>query len=148
MSDLLEVLLGLARGKTSPVETVDTERWLADVLVDLRRDHDMTIDIATAARRIDVRPREAGLVIRSILRRLGRSGASARIHVQVGPGVLELTALPPDPGEPGRGEHGESGDSRLGVTLAARLAAQMGWTIDESRLHEGRITIAMSVPAA
>jgi signal transduction histidine kinase len=148
LADLLEVLLGLARGKISPVETVDTERWLADVLVDLRRDHAMAIDIAAAAKHIDVRPREAGLVIRSILRRLGRSGPSARIHVQVGPGVLELTTSPPDAEKAGRGEHGESGDSRLGVTLAARLAAQMGWTIDESRLHEGRITIAMSVPAA
>lgn len=146
LADLLEVLLGLARGRQGAVETVDTGRWLADVLVDLKRDNELSFDIAAAARRIDVRPREAGLVIRSILRRLGRSGPSARIRVEVGSGTLRLHAQPLQAAKPDRGPPAESGDSGLGVTLAGRLAAQMGWTIDESLLHQGRVSITM--PAA
>lgn len=147
LADLLEVLLGLARGRTSPVESVDAAAWLDEVLFDLKRDCDVVVDIAEGATRVPLRSREAGLVIRSIVRRLGRSGSSARIHVRVATGVLTLVSLSLDPAASSPAQQADSGDSGLGATLAGRLAAQMGWTIDEGRLGEGRITITLPVPA-
>ena len=148
LADLLEVLLGLARGKSGPVERIDTEAWLTEILAELHRDNEITVHVAADASQIDVRPREAGLVLRSIVRRLGRSEPSVRIAVRVSAGSLSLEASSADAAATDRIEHAGSGDRRLGATLAGRLATQMGWTIDESRLHEGRIAIAMSDPAA
>jgi HAMP domain-containing protein len=149
LADLLEVLLGLARGKSGSVERVETEAWLTDVLGELRRDNEISIGIATDAAHIEVRPREAGLVIRSLVRQLGRSEPSVRIRAGVAPGVLTLDATTgTNSGESDRHEQSGSGDNRLGATLAGRLAAQMGWIIDDSRLLEGHVRITMTGASA
>ncbi|MEZ5521611.1 MAG: histidine kinase dimerization/phospho-acceptor domain-containing protein [Dokdonella sp.] len=148
LADLLEVLLGLARGKSGPVERIDTEAWLTEVLAELRRDNEISVDVAADASHISVRPREAGLVLRSIVRRLGRSEPSVRIRLRVSAGSLSLDASPADSAAADPIEHSGSGDRRLGATLAGRLATQMGWAIDDSRLNQGRIAIAMSDPPA
>ncbi|MGB4859498.1 MAG: HAMP domain-containing sensor histidine kinase, partial [Dokdonella sp.] len=74
LADLLEVLLGLARGTTSPVELVDAAAWLDTTFADTPVIHRLEIRVASdAAGRLELRSREASLVVRGIVRRLERS---------------------------------------------------------------------------
>ena len=145
LADLLEVLLDLARARIGRLDSVDCGDWLRGVLREL--DHDMAVDIEVAqgAERIAVQPREGGLVVRGIARQLNRSGSSARIAIRVDQGELVFTSAVAQSGilEP----HGKrnSGDSGLGASLMGRLASQMGWVIDETRLSEGQVRISLPV---
>ncbi|MEP6881144.1 MAG: histidine kinase dimerization/phospho-acceptor domain-containing protein [Dokdonella sp.] len=148
LSDLLEVLLGLARRTKNPVESVDVRNWLDQVLVGLQSTERIGVEIAPGHERLVLRPREAGLVVRGILRRLDRSRVAETIRIHVDANALTLSSVSPlaGPSEPARSQ--ENGDIGLGATLIGRLAAQMDWMIDESNLSAGRIAIRLPVLAA
>ncbi len=148
LSDLLEVLLGLARGTSSPAEAVEVTQWLDRALAGMQATQRIEIQISPDAGRLFLRPREAGLVVRGIVRRLDRSGMAEKISILVGPQSLTLCSivLSPDSGQSLLPQ--ENGDSGLGATLIGRLATQMAWSIDESALAAGRISITLPVFSA
>ena len=143
LSDLLEVLLGLARRTNNPAESVDVHTWLDHVLVGLQSPERIGFEIAPGHERLTLRPREAALVVRGILRRLDRSRVNETIQIHVDANALTVSSVSPQagPSEPARSQ--ENGDTGLGATLVGRLAAQMGWVIDESSLSAGRIVIRL-----
>ena len=143
LSDLLEVLLGLARRTNNPAESVDVHTWLDHVLDGLQSPERIGFEIAPGHERLTLRPREAALVVRGILRRLDRSRVTETIRIHVDASALTLSSVGPQagPSEPARSQ--ENGDIGLGATLVGRLAAQMGWVIDESSLSAGRIVIRL-----
>lgn len=143
LADLLEVLLGLARGITSPLESVDAAAWLETTFADTPVTHRLEIRVASDAGRLELRSREASLVVRGIVRRLERSHESEKIRIGVETNGLSLdvsnTTLTP---EERRHRH-ETGDSGLGATLIGRLAAQLDWVVDETQAAAGRISIRL-----
>ncbi len=143
LSDLLEVLLGLARRTKNPVESVDVRNWLVQVLVGMQSPDRIGLEIAPGYERLTLRPREAGLVVRGILRRLDRSRVSETIRIHLDANALTLESVIPQEYINQHGNAQESGDSGLGATLIGRLAAQMEWVIDESDLSAGRIVIRL-----
>ncbi len=148
LSDLLEVLLGLARGTTSPAESVEVSAWLDQVFSGLQATDRIDLHIAPAAERLNLRPREAGLVVRGILRRLDRSRVSETIQIHIDTNTLTLSSVSPQSDSSRPGSSQENGDRGLGATLIGRLAAQMEWIIDESHLSAGSIIIRLPALAA
>jgi hypothetical protein len=101
------------------------------------------LEIASGCERLTLRPREAGLVVRGILRRLDRSRVSETIRIHLDSNTLTLESVIPQEYINKHGNSQESGDNGLGATLIGRLAAQMDWVIDESELTAGRIVIRL-----
>lgn len=145
LSDLLEVLLGLARGTTSLAESVEVASWLGQALSGLRVTDRIDLHIAPGAGHLVLRPREAGLVVRGILRRLDRSRVADTIQIHVIANTLTLNSAGPQSSPSQTGHQQESSDSGLGATLIGRLATRMEWVIDESSLSAGRIVIRFPV---
>ncbi len=145
LSDLLEVLLGLARRTKNPAESVDVRNWMGQVLVGLQYTNRIDLEIAPGYERMTLRPREAGLVVRGILRSLDRSRVSEMIRIHLDANTLTLESVRTQSDLNHLANSQESGDGRLGATLIGRLAAQMDWIIDESDLSAGRIFIRLPV---
>jgi hypothetical protein len=61
--------------------------------------------------------------------------------VHVSPDALKLELGAKSSSDATKAALGATSDQGLGVTLIGRLAARMAWTIDETKLSEGRITI-------
>lgn len=146
LTDLLEVMLRQARGLTSPMQTVDTETWLRETLADLDSGGDVNFEIGQAT--LCVKPREAGLVVRGLIRRLGRSEQTRELDVSVRANTITLRhAL--DSTRTSSGNHDDlANDTRLGATLTGRLAAEMNWSINEDQVESGRITIMLPASGA
>ncbi len=144
LADLLEALLLLARGTKSPPESVDVVSWLSETLPEINAAGRLEVHRMPDTGPLLLRPREASLVVRGIVRRLDRSLELATIRVEVHSKELIL-GIPRDSTVTGDSGHAqESGDRRLGVTLIGRLAAQMDWVIDENQSAAGRISIRLS----
>jgi signal transduction histidine kinase len=143
LADLLEGLLSLARGLLGEIEQVDTRVWLKDILVDVAAEADTRLSIADDAVHLLLRPREAGLVVRGVVRRLLRSDSASGLEIAVEHKRFVITHAMASsrPSAPISSE--TSGDLGLGATLSGRLAAKMGWKIDESRHAEGQVQITL-----
>lgn len=151
LSDLLEVLLGLARGTTSLLETVDAAAWLDQTFTDTQASHRVEVRVAADAEKLVLRSREASLVVRGIVRRLERSHELGAIEITVEADRLTVVAREMVLDALEEPNACVTGDSGLGATLIGRLATQMNWHIDESQLGSGRISIQLpgrSMPTA
>jgi signal transduction histidine kinase len=147
LADLLEGLLSLARGLLGEIEQVDTRAWLKDILGDVAAEADTRLSIAEDAVHLRLRPREAGLVVRGVLRRLLRSDGASGLEISVEHDRFVITHAT-DTSRPAAPIASEaSGDLGLGATLSGRLAAEMGWSIDESRHATGQVQIILPSPA-
>jgi hypothetical protein len=88
------------------------------------------------------------LVVRGLVRRLGRSEQTRELDVRVRANSIILCHALDSERQSGRKHGGRPQESQLGATLIGRLAAEMGWTIDEDQVESGRITISLpSIPA-
>lgn len=143
LADLLEVLLGLARGSTSALESVDPVAWLDKTFSDTQANKRLDVRVAPNAEQLLLRAGEASLVVRGIVRRLERSHESGTISINVEANRLTLVATQSALEDQAESNLRDIGDSGLGATLVGRLAAQMDWHIDESQLAAGRITILL-----
>ena len=143
LADLLEVLLGLARGTSSLVESVDAADWLDKTFMDTQASHRLEIRIASDAGQLELRSREASLVVRGIVRRLERSRESEKILIDVEAKGLTIDVSDTVLNSEKCADRDETGDSGLGATLIGRLAAQMNWMIDETQVAAGRIWIQL-----
>ena len=144
LSELLEALLGLARRRVGPFESVDLEEWLTRSLggLDPVKDGALRLSVSGAPQRRELPTREAELVLRGVVRQLVPAGACGSLSVNAGDCALELrfvddaahagAAMSPSPG---------SSDRRFGMTLIGRLAAQIGWQLDDSGADEQRVVI-------
>ncbi len=145
LADLLEVLLGLARGTTSALESVDTAAWLHGTFADTQARKRLEIQVSPVAKQLMLRSREASLVVRGVVRRLERSHESGTIVIEVGTHALTLVAKEAGLCAQDETNPNDRADSRLGATLIGRLATQMDWQIDESQLSSGRVSIQLPV---
>jgi hypothetical protein len=144
LSELLEALLGLARRRVGPLESVDLEEWLIRSLggLDLVRDGAVRVSVSGARQHRELPTREAELVLRGVVRQLVPAGACGSLSVNAGDRAMELrfiddaapvgAAMSPSPG---------SSDRRFGMTLIGRLAAQIGWELDDSGAEGQRVVI-------
>jgi signal transduction histidine kinase len=137
LADLLEVLLGLARGMLGEMERVDTRVWLENVLEEISVQGETRLKIGEDATHLNLRPREAGLVVRGLVRRLLRSDSESGLEITVEHDRFILTHAT----STSRLSAPMPGDRGLGATLSGRLAARMGWRIDESRHASGQVQI-------
>ncbi len=147
LAELLEVLLGLARGMLGAVERVDTESWLKQILGDIVEADAMHLHIDAAAQSLQLQRREAGLIIRDIVRRLLRSSSAGGLEITIHCGDIVLSRAANSSAESTPDSIDASGDRGLGATLSGRLATRMAWMVDESRLGSGEVRIRLpSVP--
>lgn len=143
LADLLEVLLGLARGTSSALEWVDAATWLDATFADTQAKNRLAIQMAATAPQLLLRPRESSLVIRGVVRRLERSHHLGAILIEVGTNALAIVVKEAGLSSQEKPSPGERADSGLGATLIGRLAAQMDWQIDESEVASGRVVIQL-----
>lgn len=144
LADLLEVLLIVERGNYGPKEQIDCRSWLLGSLDQIGHEVVLNIEVANDSDRMSVQSREGGLVVRGVVRQLNRSGAVAEIGIHVSGSRIIFTRTSANPSQIGSKNKSNSSDRGLGATLIGRLATQLGWTIDEGLLSEGRVTIVMS----
>lgn len=143
LADLLEVLLGLARGTVGTLERVDTESWLKQILGDIVEPGGSHLHIEAGAETLQLQRREAALVIRDIVRRLLRSASANGLEITVGSGHIMFSRSAKASSESAPGANHASGDRGLGATLSGRLATRMLWMVDESRLGSGEVGIRL-----
>ncbi len=143
LADLLEVLLGLARGKFGEIETVETESWLRQTLGDIVKADALHLRIDANAQSLPLPPREAALVIRDIVRRLLRSSCANGLEITIDCQTILLHRSADASSESAADAFDASGDRGLGATLSGRLATRMAWTVDEGRLGLGEVCIRL-----
>jgi signal transduction histidine kinase len=129
---LLDVLLGLARGRELAFEDVPAHALVAESIATLRADGspgawEASITLPGHWR---LPPHEARLVLQGVLRRLVGTASGGRIEATQADGRLSLTCIP----MAGDGTHRPleiaRGDTGMGMTLVNRLATLLGWRID------------------
>ncbi|MGB0132954.1 sensor histidine kinase [Dokdonella sp.] len=144
LTDLLDVMLRQARGISSALEEVDAATWLRESLADLNDRDNVSLHVEHP--RLSLKPREAALVVRGLIRRLGRSEQTRKLDVIVRTNTIILCHAQ----DSGRASSNfriiHSSDTQLGATLIGSLAASMNWTIDEGEAESGRITINLPAP--
>ena len=144
---LLDVLLGLARGRELAFEDVPVHELVAESLASLQ-----VADCATALQvSIDVPgiwrvPRnEARLVLHGVLQRLVGTAPVGRIEARRVEGSLSLCYFP-DAGAGGMLPLSNArGDSGSGMTLVNRLAAMLGWRVDYISGADGSRTALVGI---
>lgn len=151
LSELVEALMRLARRQVGPVEQIDSARWLRETTHEALRRHAPGVEISVnAPENLFVSPPDARLVLRAILRHLVPPGSRGTLQATVCSNDLTLhfigepvpaTSAAPRP-------NSVRGDLSLGVSLISKLARAQGWSIDESRRHEGHVRLVLLSPPA
>lgn len=145
LSELVEALFRLARRQIRPDTQVDLGAWLRDTAKEALRRHapDVEVVVKTDGETVDISPRDAELVTRTLVRRLVPPGASGALAVSAAAGRATfshvtggpLTQIKPSAARFGRGDRG------LGMSLMGRLAHAMGWFVDESQRDNGTVQV-------
>jgi signal transduction histidine kinase len=128
---LLDVLLGLARGREWPLEPVVLDGLVADCIETLDLADPDALEVALAAPTAWPLPRhESRLVLQAVLRRLLAHGSRGRLAATASGDELELVFAPAiaDAATPALGN--QRGDGGGGSTLVSRLAAHLGWRVE------------------
>jgi signal transduction histidine kinase len=151
LTDLLEVLLGLARRNEYTATRLPLRPLLGECVAALALPPDgprvnVGVDDGT---HVQAPPRAAALLLRSLLRRL--LGAATGGEVAIGHGGDTITLqYRPATVAPVAGSAPSRGDEGLGLTLIGRLATQLGWRIVETAAEDGsrRIDVVLPAPRA
>ena len=143
LADLLEVLLGLARGKLGAAARIETQSWLRQILADFDKGDSLRLHIDADAESLQLLPREAALVIRDIVRRLLRSSSENGLEITVGCGEILFRCTADASSQSAPHAIDASGDRGPGATLSGRLATRMAWTVDEGQLESGTVRIRL-----
>lgn len=144
LTDLLEVLLRLARRRPLQPERVDMNELLQESARSLHDSATRTLRIAveTAAQQL---PREeTRLVLGGLLRRLVPPGSGGELRLGAGADFLELHYAQAGAGG-GAGASTGRGDSGLVPALVRRLIERLGWTLTEIDGAEGSRTLRLQL---
>jgi signal transduction histidine kinase len=147
LTDLINVLLGLARRSAYVSDRVDARSLLDECAASLASTLEpglLRVDI-DAAGSLRVPRVEAVLALRGILRRLLPPGVGGDVRLRAHSERIELSyrapeavAVVPD--------HARS-DRHLGLTLIGRYAQHLGWRLEEESIGNGERRIVVSLPA-
>lgn len=156
LADLLEVLLGLARRRAPDLEALDAVALLREASAPIAANTTalpLHIDIE-ATGTVQLSRRESLLLLRSVIRRVlppdvpGRLALQLRDHsVFVTFSAAEGSPMSPSAISPSMPMGAERSDQGLGLTLAGRLAGQLGWQIAPLRCEGGKRSIEIRLPA-
>lgn len=139
LTDLIAVLLGLARRSVYHAERVDAAQLLTDAAASWRTatgasDLRVTID----AHGLLCLPRaEALLVLRGLLRRLAPPPGLGRLSLRAADGEIEL-AFAADGATAATGPGSAGGDAGITPTLLGRFIAHLGWQVEQTSDADGR----------
>ena len=153
LSELLDALLGLARRRVGASETVALRGWVRDCLAatDAARDGYLQPQVDGHGDPVRALPvREASLVLNGIVRRLVPAGMRGRLLADVGDGEITLRfAAANAAADPAPAAASGGSDRGFGMTLLGRLAAQIGWRLEEDATQRYvRIRLPPDAPGA
>ncbi|MBN8741665.1 MAG: hypothetical protein BGP24_16340 [Lysobacterales bacterium 69-70] len=139
LTDLIAVLLGLARRSVYHAEDVDAAELLADAAVSWRAATDGgSLRIAVNASGTLRLPRaEALLVLRGLLRRLAPTPGVGQLTLRAAVGEIEL-AFAADGSAAAAAMRSVSGDAGITPTLLGRFIAHLGWQVEQTWAEDGR----------
>ena len=147
LTDLINLLLGLARRSSYAAQTVDAAELLQECAAQLRSGLEtqaLTLRIE-ATGNLFLPWGEALLVLRSILRRLLPPGAQGELQLRAASGHIRLDyragAAPLSSGTaPARSDRG------IGLTLIGRFADHLGWKLEEHFADGGYRAVVIEIP--
>lgn len=147
LSELLDALLRLARGRPSPAAPLVMREWLSECLAQSApvRDGTVRLSVDGTGEVHDLSVAESELVVLGIVRRLLPPGAAGSLLVAKAPDSVEFHFV----------QHGQfqsptdrprtnSSDGRLGLTLIGRLAERLGWQIDDRESEAGLVVLRLT----
>jgi signal transduction histidine kinase len=151
LTDLLDVMLGLARRRVYSSENIDCLALLRACAPDQS-------SLATALR-VDVQAsgsvlapmHEAALVLRGVLRRLLPPDASGELRLRGDADTIQIEFLPRAANAgpmPPATAIATASDNGFGLTLIGRLAAQLGWHIEEIESSAQRRALRIDITTA
>lgn len=151
LTDLINVLLGLARRSAYVPASVDARTLLEESAASLASTLEpglLRVDIE-ASGSLRVPREEAVLALRGILRRLLQPGAGGTLRLRAQGERIELhyCGAPAAPAAV-HGPDVSRSDRRLGLTLIGRFAQHLGWRLDEQSTDANARCIVVLLPAA
>ncbi|WP_257385584.1 sensor histidine kinase [Tahibacter caeni] len=149
LTDLIAVLLGLARRSVYHAERVDAAQLLADAAASWRAATDPgDLQLAIDADGTLCLPRaEALLVLRGLLRRLAPPPGAGRLALRAGDGWIAL-AFAAAGAEAATPTPVAASDSGAPPTLLGRFIAHLGWQVEQTVDGDGRHCRIRLPPAA
>jgi signal transduction histidine kinase len=151
LSELLDALLRLARGRMGEPEKVVLRQWLGDCLAQADSIKEGKVQLAVGGDGgSHLLPASgAELVVHSIVRRLLPPTVPGLLEVNIGSQSIALRFIAAENAQrPSSGLQPRPSDRRLGLTLMGRLAEKIGWDIDDSKAEAGYVLIRLPRPAA
>lgn len=147
LTQLLDVLLGLARRQTPVFEHVDPVALVDEVLVNLSALEGIDqLQVDRLAAPMESLPRrEAQQVLEGVLRRLLSPRAAGVLRVRRDPVGLVLHFAAVHVAGNGAATH-ERGDVGLALTLVGRLAESIGWRIEDVATTDGSREVRLRFP--
>lgn len=137
LTDLLDLLLGMARRRTPQVETVGALELIQAAAMSLageQEDGEVAVEVdARASGSLRLPRHESLLLLRTAIRRVVPPETAGRLQVRTHDQVIDL-AFFPESGDLAPNAGVESVRSDLGrlPRLASRLAEQLGWRIEST----------------
>jgi hypothetical protein len=148
LTDLLEVLLGLARRNEYTLARVGAARLFEESVAGLglpANGTQVVIDVDPELR-LQVPPRAAVLMLRSLLRRVLGPATDGELRIAHVPGSIRLVYTPGPSSGQAAGHGPARGDQGLGLALVGRLASQIGWRIVETGGADGVHQVELVLP--
>ena len=146
LTDLIDVLFGLARRTAYTPISVDAATLLRDAIAPLAAANaPLTIDI-DASGSLHVPQSQALLVLRGMLRRVLPPSPEGVLRLAATDTELVLDYRAHDAAA-ARPAHGVRGDRGLGLTLVGRFAEHLGWEVDESAADPLHRRVTLRLPA-
>jgi signal transduction histidine kinase len=148
LTDLIDVLFGLARRTAYTPISVDTASLLRDAVAPLAATQGATLAIEIDAQgSLHVPQQQALLVLRGLLRRLLGPTPHGTLRLVAADTQLVLdfraqaeTAV--------ASTHAVRSDRGLGLTLVGRFAEHLGWRIDEAASDVAHRSVTLTLPAS
>ncbi|MCQ4167190.1 sensor histidine kinase [Tahibacter harae] len=147
LTDLINLLLGLARRSNYTAQPVDAAELLQECAAQLRAGTESTALALhiEAAGSLFLPRAEALLALRSILRRLLPPAAQGELQLQAGAGRIRFdyragTAATAPAAAPARSDRG------IGLTLIGRFADHLGWKLEEHFADNGYRAVEIEIP--
>ncbi|MEO6365711.1 MAG: HAMP domain-containing sensor histidine kinase [Luteimonas sp.] len=148
VTDLLDVVLGLARRREPLIETVAADsllRGVAAALQEAGAHPHLQIDIeASGAWRVPTR--ESLLVLRGVLRQLLPSDSHGRLLLRGEGDLLEMSYVAAEGSEPPARPVPQRSDNGLAVTLLGRLADALEWRFEDQTFDSGTRRVRIRLP--
>lgn len=127
LTDLLDVLLDLARRREMQMETMDARALLAEAAsASTGAGTAVRVEIEAAGTLLLPR-RESLLLLRSLIRRLLLPDVPGLLRLRLHGSTVEFGFAPDDGPPSSRDTQSQRSDRGFGLTLTARLAERMGW---------------------